>query len=200
MSIISTLLRRSSTDFHRSLPPLPIKQKPKHIIEYAKTTRQGLLKYLAVLRWKQLVDIPSSPSSSSHISNSAVPLPSIPNGPAQVPTPRSNGESPQAQQNISNGKGKGKAKAVEERRGKVTDAKRVTHFMEHQNGQHEVVIGHLRHVARGVESLRFAFPLSRMTIPPPRISRSRGGEGLGGLEDGTNTLVAGNGTQIFSPR
>ena len=38
--------------------------------------------------------------------------------------------------------------------GKVTDAKRITQFMEHQNRQDEEAIGHLQHAAKMVESLR----------------------------------------------
>lgn len=39
-------------------------------------------------------------------------------------------------------------------RGKVTDAKRITHFLEHMNRQHEEAVGHLRHTAKLVETLR----------------------------------------------
>lgn len=40
-------------------------------------------------------------------------------------------------------------------RGKVTDAKRITHFMEHQNRQHEDAVAHVRHAADMIESLRW---------------------------------------------
>lgn len=36
----------------------------------------------------------------------------------------------------------------------MTDAKRIAHFMEHQNQQHEVAIEHVKHVTKVVEGLR----------------------------------------------
>ncbi|OXG84460.1 hypothetical protein C349_02506 [Cryptococcus neoformans var. grubii Br795] len=128
------------------LPQLPIRERPKPIIEYAKTTRQALLKYLAVLRWKTSVDIAST-STGPSVTNTA--------GPASFPTPHSNndfnGNSPDA----FAGKGKSKAQADElVIKGKVTDAKRIAHFMEHQNQQHEVAIEHVKHVTKVVEGLR----------------------------------------------
>lgn len=36
----------------------------------------------------------------------------------------------------------------------MTDAKRIAHFMEHQNQQHEVAIEHVKHVTKMVEGLR----------------------------------------------
>ena len=132
-----------------SLPPLLSRQKPRHIIEYAKTTRQAVLNYLAILRWKTSVDIPFS--SSQPATHPAA---------ASYATPHSNGESNSPGVTV----GKGKGKTVEEPavvvRGKVTDAKRITHFMEHQNRQHEDVILHLQHSAKMVEMLRFVMASS----------------------------------------
>lgn len=52
-------------------------------------------------------------------------------------------------------------------RGKVTDAKRITHFMEHQNRQHEETIGHLRHTAKQIESLRLVSFWVRFSCAEP---------------------------------
>ncbi|KIR31808.1 hypothetical protein I352_05803 [Cryptococcus deuterogattii MMRL2647] len=128
------------------LPQLPIRERPKPIIEYAKTTRQALLKYLAVLRWKTSVDIAST-SAGSSVTNTA--------GPASFPTPHSNNDPNDNSPDAFAGKGKGKAQADElVIKGKVTDAKRIAHFMEHQNQQHEVAIEHVKHVTKVVEGLR----------------------------------------------
>ena len=151
----TAVLQLLRDDFHchfmlmrRSLPSLPARQKPRHVIEYAKTTRQAVLKYLAILRWKTSVDIPSST------------LPSVANvssGAASFPTPHSNGESNSPGVLVGKGKGKAMEDPVAVIRGKVTDAKRITHFMEHQNRQHEDTIAHLQHSARMVESLRYVW-------------------------------------------
>lgn len=39
-------------------------------------------------------------------------------------------------------------------RGKVTDARRIQHFLEHQNQQQEASIGHIRHVTGMIDMLR----------------------------------------------
>ncbi|KAL0240364.1 hypothetical protein I308_106615 [Cryptococcus tetragattii IND107] len=128
------------------LPQLSIRERPKPIIEYAKTTRQALLKYLAVLRWKTSVDIAST-SAGSSVTNTA--------GPASFPTPHSNNDPNDNSPDAFAGKGKGKAQVDElVIKGKVTDAKRIAHFMEHQNQQHEVAIEHVKHVTKVVEGLR----------------------------------------------
>ncbi|WWC85678.1 uncharacterized protein L201_000544 [Kwoniella dendrophila CBS 6074] len=149
------------------LPPLSAKQKPKHIINYATTTRQALLKYLAVLRWKTAVDVPSSSSSSSSASTSTAHQTSQQNGSNQngstnFPTPHSNGDDTSPPYMISLNKGKGKAYPSSSTnvtddipiKGKVTDSRRLAQFMEHQNKQHDDAVIHLRHVTKLVESLR----------------------------------------------
>lgn len=132
-----------------SLPDTPSHQKPKRIIEYAKTTRQAALKYLAVLRWKTSVDVVSSspPSDSTGLG-----------GPqASFPTPHSNGESnytsPIANQSkgLRGGEGGSDEPVI---RGKVTDARRIQQFLEHQNAQHEASIVHVKHVTDSIKTLR----------------------------------------------
>jgi mediator of RNA polymerase II transcription subunit 14 len=142
---------------HRSLPPLQPRQKPRPIIDYVKTTRQSLLKYLAVLRWKSAVDSPIASSAAQGSDSTAI------NG-ASFPTPLTNGEldtSPAAY--VVAGKGKSRAFGIEETkpvlRGKVTDTKRIQQFMEHQNRQHEEAIMHVKHTAKVVEGLRFVILL-----------------------------------------
>nr|XP_019014394.1 uncharacterized protein I206_00476 [Kwoniella pini CBS 10737]OCF53175.1 hypothetical protein I206_00476 [Kwoniella pini CBS 10737] len=142
------------------LPPLSAKQKPKHIINYATTTRQALLKYLAVLRWKSAVDVPSSYPYASSSTN----LPSHINGQNGMinnfPTPHSNGDdtSPASISSTNKGKGKAQATGVDNEdvliKGKVTDSRRLAQFMEHQNKQHDDAVAHLQHVTKLVESLR----------------------------------------------
>ncbi len=89
--------------------------------------------------------------------STAIPVPNVVSGAASFPTPHSNGDSNSPGVYVGVGKGKGKAvtNPFEVIRGKVTDAKRITHFMEHQNRQHEDAITHLEHSAKMVESLRF---------------------------------------------
>lgn len=141
-----------------SLPPLNPRQKPRHVIDYAKTTRQNVLKYLAILRWKAAVDTPASaagPSGATQVSTSHVGA----NG-ASFPTPQTNGESNDTSPAAYAIAGKGKAKALDSEdskpavRGKVTDTKRIQQFMEHQNRQHEEAIMHVKHTAKVVEGLR----------------------------------------------
>jgi mediator of RNA polymerase II transcription subunit 14 len=124
------------------LPPLNAKQRPKHIIEYAKTTRQAVLKYLAILRWKTSVDLAAATSGQ----------PAAP-GAASFPTPISNDDSASTSPAARVGKGKGKMVDVKGR-GKVTDSKRIQQFLEHQNKQHEDAITHIKHTARVVDGLR----------------------------------------------
>jgi mediator of RNA polymerase II transcription subunit 14 len=141
------------------------RHRAQHVVNYAKATRHNILKYLAILRWKQAVDIPfeASPSQTSIQATQSQTYISVLNGVAQFPTPLSNDQSPAAGAYI----GKGKARAVElhlgldavngealQRRGKVTDAKRVTVFMEHQNRQHDEAVGHLKFQASVLESFR----------------------------------------------
>lgn len=118
-----------------------MRQKPKQIIEYAKSTRQAVLKYLALLRWKQSVDMATSPAPSTH--------PPGLNAAQSFPTPHSNGES-----NDTSPSSLPLKKPEEQPRGKVTDARRIQQFLEHQNAQHEVAIAHIRHVTSLVETLR----------------------------------------------
>lgn len=127
------------------------RKKPKHIIEYAKTTRQAALKYLAVLRWKTNVDL---------VSLTPPPAGSSSTGPqASFPTPHSNGESNYTSPIAYPSKGKARAGegAADDHviRGKVTDARRIQQFLEHQNAQHELSIEHIRHVTGLVETLRY---------------------------------------------
>ncbi|OCF71301.1 hypothetical protein I204_07928 [Kwoniella mangroviensis CBS 8886] len=153
------------------LPPLSAKHKPKHIINYATATRQALLKYLAVLRWKNAVDIPSTyhPSSSSSgttgqqgNNNNNNSNNNNQNGTTNFPTPHSNGDDTSPPSILSNNKGKGKAYSAggegpgEEVtvKGKVSDSRRLAQFMEHQNKQHDDAVIHLKHVTKLVESLR----------------------------------------------
>jgi mediator of RNA polymerase II transcription subunit 14 len=141
-----------------SLPPLSPHQRPKPIIEYAKTTRQAVLKYLAVLRWKTTVDLATTSAPSVNGTGAAGLV-----GPAaSFPTPHSNGESNNTSPTAFP-PSKGKARAgdagaaagiVEEARGKVTDARRIQQFLEHQNVQHEAAIAHIQHVTKLVDTLR----------------------------------------------
>jgi mediator of RNA polymerase II transcription subunit 14 len=142
------------TLIYPSLPPLNPRQKPRHVIDYAKSTRQNVLKYLAILRWKAAVDTPASaagPSGASQVGGA--------NG-ASFPTPQTNGESNDTSPAAYVIAGKGKAKAMDSEdskpvlRGKVTDTKRIQQFMEHQNRQHEEAIMHVKHTAKVVEGLR----------------------------------------------
>jgi len=115
-----------------------------------------VLKYLAVLRWKTTVDLATTSAPSA---NGTTGVPGL--GPtASFPTPHSNGESnntsPTAYPPL-----KGKARGVpdhaagtEEVRGKVTDARRIQQFLEHQNAQHEAAIAHIQHVTKLVDTLR----------------------------------------------
>ena len=130
-----------------SLPSLSDRQKPQPIIHYARTTRQSILKYLAVLRWKSQVDVPvysaltSSPQANGHA--------------ASFPTPHSSTDSTDSPGYV----GKGKGKAIEEPeggmiRGRVTDAKRIEVFMAHQNAQHAAAVEHLKHTSKVVDGLR----------------------------------------------
>ena len=161
-----------------SLPPLQPRQKPRHIIEYAKNTRHAALKHLAVLRWKQNVDLaimatpnsdPDRPTNNTTFPPSHA-LPSIPpTGAASFPTPLTNGDSNDSPASYV-GKGKGRMSGDDPGalmppglgltgeprvvRGKVTDAKRITQLMEHQNRQHEEAVGHLKYAAGMVERLR----------------------------------------------
>lgn len=76
------------------------------------------------------------------------------------PTPHSNGESNDTSPVTypSKGKARGGAEGVGTEdgvvRGKVTDARRIQQFLEHQNAQHEVAITHIRHVTGLVDTLR----------------------------------------------
>ena len=148
------------------LPSVSAKQRPRHVVDYAKSQRQSALKFLAILRWKTAVDMDASSSSKASSSTHAAHPPASHHaqGAASFPTPHSNGESsntsPAADLQVDP-KGKGKARAVEEVkpnienvRGRVTDAKRITHFMEHQNRQHGLAIEHIQHVAKMIETLR----------------------------------------------
>jgi mediator of RNA polymerase II transcription subunit 14 len=127
------------------------RQRPRPIIDYAKQSRQAVLKYLAILRWKTTVDTPLT-SLQGTLANGQ-----NGNQATSFPTPHSNGDSNDTSPGTYVGKGKGKM--VDEdikpvTRGKVTDAKRITHFMEHQNRQHEESVTHLRHTAKIVNGLR----------------------------------------------
>ncbi|ODO09076.1 hypothetical protein I350_02675 [Cryptococcus amylolentus CBS 6273] len=147
--VLDRFAKKSNHDLRvllgETLPRLPAKDRPKPIIEYAKTTRQALVKYLAVLRWKTSVDIPAHLTAAPPLTTSV--------GPTSFPTPHSNGDmelSPSYQ-------GLNKPKSDEEKKslqGKVTDAKRIAHFLEHQNQQHELAIEHAKHVVNVVEGLR----------------------------------------------
>ena len=134
------------------LPAASIRQRPRHVIEYAKTTRQAILKYLAVLRWKQQVDVPIFSSAST---SDATP------GVTSFPTPQTNGDSnttsPAQYGALSPHVGKGKARMVfpdECVKGRLMDARRITQFLGHQNLQYALSIEHLRHVSQIVEGLR----------------------------------------------
>jgi mediator of RNA polymerase II transcription subunit 14 len=99
-----------------------------------------MLKYLAVLRWKLQVDIPTV-------------LPA-PEGQPSFPTPHSNGDSYSP---ASGPKGKGKMTDDDVKismRGKVTDAKRIAEYMKHQNDQHDMAVSHVRHTATNIGTLR----------------------------------------------
>jgi hypothetical protein len=90
------------------------------------------------LRWKTQVDVPTILQSEGNQAQSA------------FPTPHSNGD---AYSPAGGVKGKGKMADVNIR-GKVTDAKRVTEYMIYQNSQHDMAVGHIKHAAKQLESLR----------------------------------------------
>ncbi|BEI89208.1 uncharacterized protein CcaverHIS019_0205700 [Cutaneotrichosporon cavernicola] len=149
--LLDRLARKSYSDMRmlveKTLPPLAPRQKPKHVIEYAKTTRQAVLKYLAVLRWKTSVDLATAtqPQANGHPAAAA------------FPTPLSNGESNDTSPVSYPLKGKARVDGTAEEpvvRGKVTDARRIQHFLEHQNQQQEAAITHLRHVTGMIDMLR----------------------------------------------
>ncbi|CAK9786479.1 hypothetical protein CC85DRAFT_270293 [Cutaneotrichosporon oleaginosum] len=149
--LLDRLARKSYSDMRtlveKTLPPLAPRQKPKHVIEYAKTTRQAVLKYLAVLRWKMSVDLATT--TQPHANG----LPAA----AAFPTPHSNGESNNTSPVAFPSKGKGRVDGTAEEpvvRGKVTDARRIQHFLEHQNQQQEAAITHIRHVTGMIDMLR----------------------------------------------
>lgn len=103
-----------------------------------------MLKYLAVLRWKTSVDLVTAAAASG-----------LPAGPtASFPTPHSNGESNNTSPATHPLKPKAKVGDDPVAQGKVTDARRIQQFLEHQNSQHEVAIEHIRHVTKLVETLR----------------------------------------------
>ena len=128
------------------LPKLEPRQRPRHVISYATNTRQAVLKYLAVLRWKTQVDVPTIiPAEVPSQTQSA------------FPTPHSNGDT--YSPGMAGMKGKGKMNEdikTTTIRGKVTDAKRVTEYLQYQNSQHDMAVGHIQHAAKQLESLRSA--------------------------------------------
>ncbi|OCF33140.1 hypothetical protein I316_05185 [Kwoniella heveanensis BCC8398] len=162
--LLDRLVRRGYGDLRyllgEVLPPLSTRQRPKHIIDYAKTTRQSLLKYLAVLRWKTSVDLSITSQQSSIPGQTAPQQQQQQPGLTNFPTPHSNGDPNDTSPSSLAGKGKGKAAVNgdtigdEVVRGKVTDARRIAHFMEHQNKQHDDAVEHIRHVTKVVEGLR----------------------------------------------
>ncbi|WWD22838.1 hypothetical protein CI109_107332 [Kwoniella shandongensis] len=161
--LLDRLVRKGYGDLRllvgEALPSLPAKQRPKHIIDYAKTTRQALLKYLAVLRWKAAADIASVQHSTSALPSTSQTNAHQTTGAASFPTPHSNGDSNDTSPGSFVGKGKAKAQpndndSVTVIRGKVTDAKRVQYYFQHQNSQHDSAVLHIRHVTKGIESLR----------------------------------------------
>lgn len=73
------------------------------------------------------------------------------------PTPHSNGDT--YSPGLAGMKGKGKMNEDVKPttiRGKVTDAKRVTEYLQYQNSQHDMAVGHIQHAAKQLESLRSA--------------------------------------------
>lgn len=108
------------------------------------------MKYLAVLRWKTQVDVPTVvPAEVPSQTQSA------------FPTPHSNGDT--YSPGMAGMKGKGKMSEDVKPdvkpttiRGKVTDAKRVTEYLQYQNSQHDMAVGHIQHAAKQLESLRSA--------------------------------------------
>jgi mediator of RNA polymerase II transcription subunit 14 len=148
------------------LPPLSARHKSRPVIEYAKHTRQAVLKYLAVLRWKTAVDVahPVKPESGASASDHTSPQNTNGNGQTSFPTPHSNGSNDSPGGYVGKGKGRmmddnGASSGITSTtrtalRGKVTDAKRIQHFMQHQNKQHEDAVAHVRHTAKVVEGLR----------------------------------------------
>lgn len=155
------------TDNISRLRDTPDRSKPKLITEYAKSTRQMILKYLAVLRWKAAVD-------STHYGPAPTPIPTVgsttaaaqsptaPSGVASYPTPYSNAESNDSPSHANTYTAKGKGKASDgisevERvvvKGRVSEARRAIEFVKHANMQHEAAVGHAKHVVGVVESLR----------------------------------------------
>jgi len=145
-----------------SLPSSPIQHRPRLIINFAKTQRQSFLKYLAILRWKNLVDVPS-PATLPDASFSNATFQQV----HSIPTPITNGSYGGSTDNSPAagyiGKGKGRALTSDDddrkksalSQGRVTDAKRVQVLMEHQNRQHEMALHHITAALGQVESLRY---------------------------------------------
>jgi mediator of RNA polymerase II transcription subunit 14 len=104
-----------------------------------------MLKYLAVLRWKLQVDIPTViPSAEPQTQQQA-----------SFPTPHSNGDSYSPAASAAKGKGRMSDEDVKvSMRGKVTDAKRIAEYMKHQNDQHDMAVSHVQHTATNIETLR----------------------------------------------
>ncbi|KAI9633134.1 mediator complex subunit MED14-domain-containing protein [Dioszegia hungarica] len=155
-----------------TLPSISDRQKPQPIIQYARTTRQSILKYLAVLRWKAQVDVPIYAALNG---NAAGTSPARTNGTghpaASFPTPHSNNGSSDSPDVAAitgyGGNGKGKGRAMDDViRGKITDAKRIEVFMGHQNAQHSAAVEHLRHTSKVVDGLRMRNPdlLTAMSV------------------------------------
>lgn len=162
---VSRPSQKASKTLTFSLPSLSAPKKPRPIIEYAKTTRHALLKYLAILRWKAAVDLVAVlPDAASQTQLAQAGGAQVNGGTQHFPTPLSlsdsTSNSPATQQGSAySGKGKGKATDEDVKpsaviRGKVTDAKRIQQFMEHQNLQHDRAIEHVQHAQRIVENFR----------------------------------------------
>jgi mediator of RNA polymerase II transcription subunit 14 len=127
-------------------------KRPQAVIEYAKITRQAVLKYLAVLRWKTTVDLATTSGPAINGVTAAA-------GPAaSFPTPHSNESNNTSPTAFPLKAGKARSgetdTAGEEIRGKVTDGRRIQQFLEHQHAQHELAITHIQHVTKGIDTLR----------------------------------------------
>lgn len=164
-----------------SLPPLQPRDRPLPIIKYAKSTRQTVLKYLAVLRWKLAVDtVEYAPTAdSSHTTHGANGNGNgIGNGIGASHTMKVESEAASPEDAMTpavlpngiakagmSGEGQGGAShayayAPDGRKivkGRLLDIRRLEEFMKHQNHQHQAAVQHIRHVCAGIEGLRYVY-------------------------------------------
>lgn len=179
----------NATALTYSLPPLQPRDRPLPIIKYAKSTRQTVLKYLAVLRWKLAVDTveyaPTADSShTTHGVNGNGTGNGIGIGASHTMKVESEAASPEdamtpavlpngvAKAGVP-GDGQGGAShayayAPDGRKivkGRLLDIRRLEEFMKHQNHQHQAAVQHIRHVCAGIEGLRYVYVSHLCSFP-----------------------------------